>query len=138
MKFEVTREIAARPEAIWSVLINSGMLQNGTFGITRIAGVIASGNKITVWSEVSPRRAFPLKVTEFAPPRLMVWQGGMPFGLFKGVRTFSLTPSASGAEFHMQEEYFGPLAGLIAKSIPDLSPSFEKFADGLKAAAEGK
>jgi len=29
-----------------------------------------------------------------------------------------------------------PLAGLITKAIPDLTPSFDTFADGLKTAAE--
>jgi hypothetical protein len=29
------------------------------------------------------------------------------------------------------------IAALIARSIPDLSPSFEKFASGLKKLAEG-
>ena len=36
----------------------------------------------------------------------------------------------------MREEYTGPLLGMIWKSIPDLGPSFEEFASGLKAAAE--
>jgi hypothetical protein len=36
----------------------------------------------------------------------------------------------------MTEAYAGALAGLIARSIPDLGPSFEAFADALKAAAE--
>jgi hypothetical protein len=36
----------------------------------------------------------------------------------------------------MREDYTGPLAGMIAKSIPDLSPSFERFATGLKHRVE--
>lgn len=32
--------------------------------------------------------------------------------------------------------YTGLMAGMIAKSIPDLQPSFEKFAQGLKAESE--
>ena len=38
--------------------------------------------------------------------------------------------------FSMTEEYTGLLAGLITKSIPDMSDSFVQFAAGLKAAAE--
>ena len=33
-------------------------------------------------------------------------------------------------------DYTGPLAGLITKSIPDLAPSFTRFADGLKRRVE--
>ena len=66
----------------------------------------------------------------------MTWTGGMPLGLFKGVRTFSLTPESGGTRFKMREEYSGPLLPLIWRSMPDLQPSFDQFAAGLKAHAE--
>jgi hypothetical protein len=137
MKFEVRRDIAASAEKVWTNLTNAKLLQNGAFGVTRIEGEIRPGAKIKVWSEVSPGRAFPLKVTEWIPGSHMTWEGGMPLGLFKGVRSFSLAPSPSGVTFHMEEVYSGLLSGLITKSIPDLGPSFETFANGLKAASEG-
>jgi hypothetical protein len=37
----------------------------------------------------------------------------------------------------MREEYRGPLAPLIWRSIPDLGRSFRQLAAGLKARAEG-
>ena len=60
----------------------------------------------------------------------------MPLGLFRGVRTY--TVAAPGAEtlFTMLEEFSGPLLPLIGRSMPDLGPSFEQFARGLKAEAE--
>ncbi len=137
MRFDVKRQIKASPAAIWQALIDVQKLQNGSFGIMRIEGEIEPGAKIKVWSKVNPGRAFPLKVTHFQPGVRMVWEGGMPFGLFRGVREFDLTPSPLGTLFQMSETYSGLLAGLITKSIPDLGPSFEKFADGLKAATEG-
>jgi hypothetical protein len=137
MRFDVKREIKASPAALWQTLINAQRLQDGSFGITRIEGEIAPGGKIKVWSEVSPGRAFPLKVTHFQPGVRMVWEGGMPFGLFKGMREFALTPSPLGTLFQMSETYSGLLSDLITRSIPDLGPSFEKFADGLQAATEG-
>ena len=61
----------------------------------------------------------------------------MPLGLFKGVRTFTLTPRGDdGTDFKLREEYSGPMLGLIWKSMPDLGPSFDKFARGLKQRAE--
>lgn len=36
----------------------------------------------------------------------------------------------------MTEEFTGPFTGLITKAIPDMTESFNQFADGLKAAAE--
>jgi hypothetical protein len=38
----------------------------------------------------------------------------------------------------MEEVYSGLMAPLITRSIPDLTESFEKFADGLKEAAESR
>ncbi|HUO52800.1 MAG TPA: hypothetical protein VMT93_09785, partial [Gemmatimonadaceae bacterium] len=62
---------------------------------------------------------------------------GMPLGLFKGERTYSITPAGDGSvQFEMRETYTGPLAGMIVKSIPDLQPAFEEFAKALKARAE--
>jgi hypothetical protein len=68
----------------------------------------------------------------------MTWKGGMPLGLFKGVRTYRLEPEAgAGTRFTMDERYSGPLLPLIGRSIPDLGPSFDQFAGGLKQRVEG-
>ncbi|MBA3629961.1 MAG: hypothetical protein H0W55_09865 [Actinobacteria bacterium] len=76
-------------------------------------------------------------MTEFTPDQKMTWSGGMPLGLFKGVRNFALAPEGNGGtKFHMREEYTGPLLPMIWRSMPDLGPSFRQFADGLKAKAE--
>ena len=69
-------------------------------------------------------------------PSRMVWADGMPLGLFKGERTFRLEPVGEGTRFSMVKADSGLLANMIFKSIPDLSDSFNQFADGLKARAE--
>lgn len=90
-----------------------------------------------VESEANPGRAFAVKVTEFESARAMTWSGGMPLGLFKGVRTFTLTPAGEhGTHFALREEYSGPMLGLIWRSMPDLQPSFDQFAQGLKTRSE--
>ena len=64
-------------------------------------------------------------------------EGRIVLGLFRGVRTYALSPAASGGTaFQMREEYTGPLLGLIWRSMPDLGPSFERFARGLKMRVE--
>lgn len=57
-------------------------------------------------------------------------------GLFKGIRTYSLTPRDGGVEFSMTEEFSGLMAPLITRSIPDMQPAFEEFAGCLKRRAE--
>jgi hypothetical protein len=134
--FEVEQDIKAAPEGVWAILTDAPRLVGGDLGVTRIDGDIQPGGQIKLWSEASPGRAFALRVRVFDPPRRMTWEGGMPFGLFKGVRTFALSPTKNGICFHMREEFRGAMARMIAKTIPDLTPSLHKFALGLKALAE--
>jgi len=134
---QVSRTIAATPETIWAILTDAPAYTTWDSGVVKVEGAISSGAKIKVFSAVSPDRAFPVTVTTFEPGTKMVWGSRMPLGLFKGERTFTLTPRGEGTtEFHMQEVFSGPLLPLIGRSIPDLTPSFEQFADGLKARAE--
>ena len=134
--YEATATIAAPPEAVWSILTDAAAYPRWDSGVREVEGRIAPGEKIKVVSEANPGRAFPVRVTRFEPGRSMVWSGGMPLGLFKGVRTFTLTPADGGTRFAMREEYTGPLLPMIWRSMPDLGPSFEQFASGLKARAE--
>ena len=135
--FATSITIRARPEAIWAVLTDAAGYPQWNSTVARIDGRIAAGEKVTVHAKATSGRAFPLKVTEFVPARKMVWTGGMPFGLFTGTRSYTLTPtSADGVEFAMREEFSGLLAPLIARSIPDLQPAFDAFAADLKRHAE--
>lgn len=135
--FEARSNIKAKPEKVWQVLINGERYPEWDSGIDRFDGRIAPGATVKLYVKVNPGRAFPLKVTELSSNRRMVFSGGMPLGLFRGVRTYTLEPDAAGGtDFHMREEYTGPLLGMIWKSIPDRGPSFQQFAGGLKAEAE--
>jgi uncharacterized protein YndB with AHSA1/START domain len=134
--YEATASIAARPEDVWPVLVDAGNWASWDSGVEGVDGRIAQGEKITVRSSAAPGRAFPVRVTALEPPRRLVFSGGMPLGLFRGVRTYTLTPDAAGTLFRMREEYTGPLLGLIWRSMPDLQPSFDRFAAGLKQRVE--
>jgi hypothetical protein len=100
----VARSIDAPPETVWTLL--------------------ADGGRYPAWNPT---------VIEMSGPHRMVWSDGMPLGLFRGVRTFELQPDGGGSEFTMSEVFSGPLSGLITKAIPDLTESFDQFADALKA-----
>jgi hypothetical protein len=135
--FEASAAIEAAPEAVWEILVDAPAYPSWDSGVVRVEGRVIEGEKIKVVSEVNPDRAFAVKVADVEPGRGMTWSGGMPLGLFKGVRTFKLTPQAGGTTmFTMREEYRGPMLPLIWRSMPDLGPSFEKFARGLKQRVE--
>jgi hypothetical protein len=104
--------------------------------VVRIEGTIAAGEKITAYTKLSSR-SFPVKVTEFVPGKKMTWTGGMPLGLFTGVRTFTVVPKADGSvDFTTREEFSGPLLGMMAGSLPDMTQVFKDMVDGLKTQAE--
>jgi hypothetical protein len=67
----------------------------------------------------------------------MTWTGGMPLGLFKGVREFVLDSKQDGSvDFNVKEVFTGPLLPMFAGSLPDRTQPFQDFVDELKARAE--
>jgi hypothetical protein len=134
--YRVEREIKAGPETIWALLTDAAGYPRWNPSVVGIEGRIAPGERIALTSTLNPKRAFKLKVSEFSPPTVMRWSDGMPLGLFSGVRTYRLVPRGGVTAFSMEEVFSGLMAPLITKTIPDMTQSFEQFADGLKRAAE--
>ncbi len=134
--YEATAVIDVAPERVWRVLTDITAWPDWNSGVTKVNGRLALGEKLSITVEANPGRAFPVKVVTLTDPERIVFRGGMPLGLFTGERTYTLQNEGNGTRFTMREQYTGPLAGMIFKSIPDLGPSFQQFADGLKHAAE--
>jgi hypothetical protein len=138
-QFEASARIEASPETVWSILADVGSYPEWDPSCERIEGALELGGRLRAFSKLSPGRAFPLRVTELEPPRRMVWSGGMPLGLFRGVRTFTATEAPGGAtDFSLREVFSGPMLALIGRSIPDMTDAFEGFCAGLKQRAEGR
>src|SRR5262245_26437937 len=107
-EFKASITINASPEKIWAILIDGSKYPEWCPSGYKIEGRIALGETAKAYTKLSPGRAFPAKVTVFEPGRKMVWSGGMPLGLFKGVRTFTLTPNEDGAvDFTLHEVFSG-------------------------------
>ena len=135
--YEATSTITASPDAVWSVLADGAAWPSWDSGVDAVEGSIEPGQTLKIRSQAAPGRAFPVKVTRFEPPAHLRFSGGMPLGLFRGVRTYEVSPGADGqVTFRMREEYTGPLLPLIWRSMPDLGPSFQQFARGLKQRVE--
>ena len=134
--YEATSFIQASPELVWPLLTDAAAWPHWDSGVAKVDGRVALGEKIAVTVAANPGRAFPVTVVQLNAPERMVFSGGMPLGLFTGTRTYTLAPEGTGTRFTMREEYTGPLAGMMFRSIPDLGPSFRQFAEGLKRRAE--
>jgi hypothetical protein len=135
--FSVRVTIRSTPECIWTLLTDAAAYTRRNNTVEKVEGNIALGERVTIRTKINQGKTFLVTVSGFEPPRRMVWTGGMPFGLFKGVRTFLLMPDSNGnTEFSMREEYSGLMAPFISPSIPDLQPAFDEFASDLEHADE--
>lgn len=138
LAYTVATTIHAPPEAIWKVLTDAPAYTGWNSTVVRLDGTIALGQEISLVSKVAPDRTFKLKVSDFQPGKRMVWEDGMPMGMFSGVRTFTLTAKEGGAtHFGMSEVLSGGMLGMMEGSLPDFRPSFEAFAGDLKRKVEG-
>lgn len=135
MRYFAAADIAAPPDAVWAILTRADAYPEWEPNTTKVEGSIEAGSQITVHTKLSSQ-AFPVTVSELEAPRCMEWTGGMPLGLFKGVRRFTLRASESGTHFEVEENFSGPLLFLMRRMMPDLQPSFDDFAAALKQAAE--
>ena len=136
-EFKASIAIDASAQRIWDILVDGAKWTDWNPTVVKFEGAILEGRTVKVYPAINPKRAFPVKVAAMHEPRVMVWRGGMPLGLFTGTRTYELNGTGSGAtEFTMHEKFSGPLSPLIGRSIPDMQPEFEKFAAALKEKAE--
>lgn len=135
MEYAVGTTIQAAASRIWALLTDAQAFPQWNSTVQSIEGTIAPGQKIKLFVKIAPGRAFNLTVSEFVPDQRMVWRDGN--FMFRGVRTYTLTPKADGStDFTMSEVFSGAMLPLIAGSLPDFGPEFEKFAADLKRAAE--
>ena len=120
--------IDAKPETIWALLTNAQDFPRWNSTVQSIDGKIAAGETIQLKVPVAPDRVFKLKVTDFVPNQEMVWQDGAA-PMFKGIRRYTLTPRSDGTtDFTMAETFSGLMLPMIAGSLPDFGPSFERYA----------
>lgn len=136
--FEAEAVIDASPKSVWRLITDAPGYPSWNTTVDRVEGTIAPGETIKVYAKLRPGKAFPVTVEEFVADERMTWVGGMPLGLFKGTRTFTLTSEARGTRFVMREAYTGGLAPLIGRTLPDLQPAFDEFVAALKHRAESE
>jgi hypothetical protein len=135
MEVAVGIAVQASPATIWSLLTNAQDFPRWNSTVKSIEGTIANGETIRLIATIAPERTFKLRVSTWVPNERMVWQEGSP--LFKGVRQYALLPGRNGATVvTMSEVFSGVMLPLIAGSLPDQGPSFERFMADLKAEAE--
>lgn len=137
-RLECATEITvhAPPARIWWLLTNAADFPRWNSTVTRITGPIEQGTRLAVEVVAAPGRTFKPTVTQLEPERTMVWSDGFA-PMFKGVRTFTLTPHRDGSTgFAMVEVLSGLMLPMIRRALPDFAPIFDAYAQDLKREAE--
>lgn len=130
----VAIDITAPAERVWALLTDLPGFVRWNSTVLSAEGRIAEGETVRIQVKLAPERTFNLKVSSVVPNAKMVWSDGN--ALFRGVRTYQITPQGAGVRFEMDEVNSGLLLPMIRGSLPDFGPSFEQYAEDLKAAAE--
>ena len=137
-EYVATSTIAASQERVWAVLTDGAAYEQWNPEIIGVRGQIASGARFMAQVRLGDGaiRSVAQRVVEFLPPHRMTWRGGLPFGLFVGQRTFTVTADANGVQFRMHLRMSGPLSSMILKSVGDRQPEIDRFAAALKQRCE--
>lgn len=135
MSCAVAVNIGASAENVWRLLTDAEGFPRWNSTVTRIEGQIREGQKLRLHVP-GTTRTFTPKVSGVAPNQRMTWSDGVA-PMFKGVRTFQLTPRNDGTtDFAMEERFSGLMLPLAKKAMPDFGPIFERYAADLKKEAE--
>jgi len=120
---------------IWKLLTDARDFPRWNSTVTAIEGEIREGQRIRIHAP-GTERTFTPTISNVAPNAGMTWTGGFA-PLFKGVRTFELTPQPDvSTTFMMQERFSGVLLPFVGRALPDFGPVFERYASDLKREAE--
>ncbi|WP_209745317.1 MULTISPECIES: SRPBCC family protein [Micrococcaceae] len=126
--------INARSSTVWDIITDAGNYTVWDSGITAIDGEVRNGGTIRIRTTADNRR-YRLHV-EQVPGEFMTWTRGLPLGLFKSVRTFTISSQAAMTHLRVTEESCGPLAGLIGNTVQDADHSFADYVRAVKRRAE--
>jgi hypothetical protein len=138
LEYGVTTNVRATPSRIWSLLTNVGDYPRWNSTITSSEGMITDGGQLRLRVAAAPGRLFKLGVSKIVPQRSMVWSDGFA-PMFRGQRTFTLTPKDDGTvDFDMVEVFSGLMLPMIAGSLPDFEPVFAQYAEDLKKESEAR
>ena len=135
LTYSVSATVPATPAEVWARLTDAAAFPDWNSTVTSIEGPIAPGIRLSIRVPIS-ERTFRPRVVEFEPEQRMVWQDGAD-PMFRGRRTFTLTPSADGTEFSMVETFQGLMLPMIKGTLPDFGPVFDQYAKDLVASFRG-
>jgi hypothetical protein len=135
MECAVQVTIGAPAAVVWTILTDAPAFPRWNSTVTSIEGDIREGAHLRLHVP-GTTRTFTPTVSGMITNQRMTWTGGFE-PLFKGVRTFMLTPrNSDSTDFAMTERFSGLLLPFVRRSLPDFGRVFRTYANDLKREAE--
>ncbi|WP_284764343.1 SRPBCC family protein [Arthrobacter sp. efr-133-R2A-63] len=126
--------ICAAPETVWTVITDTAGYAEWDSGIAGVSGEIGHGKNVRI-RPGGLARSVPVAVHRCGD-RAMSWTARLPGGLFKAVRTITVTAENGKSRPAVRDDFTGPLWTLIRKHSPGLARSAEGYAEGVRARPE--
>lgn len=127
--------INARASTVWDVITDSGNFTLWDSGITAIDGELRNGGTIRINTTDGGGRRLRLSVQQI-PGEVMTWTSGLPLGLLKRIRTFTLSPQAGLTHLAVKEEVSGPMTPLLGNTGPDAIRTLNDYVHAVTKRAE--
>lgn len=127
--------INARASTVGEVITDAGNLTVWESGVTAIDGELRNGGIIRIKTADAGDRSLRFRVRQM-PGEVMTWTRGLPLGLLKRVRTFTLSPQAGRTHLMVKEQVSGPLAGLAGNTRPDTAHTLNDYVNAIMNRAE--
>lgn len=137
MDFEVSVDIAAPPDVVWSVMSDAERWHEWTPSVRAVRmldkGPLGIGSRALIRQPKFPPAVW--KVTELEPGRSFTWKTGAP-GMWAYGR-HSVAPIQGGSRATLHLHYEGPLGRLLARMTRDITNRYLGYeAAGLKKRSE--
>jgi hypothetical protein len=139
-QIDTSVDIAAPAETVWGVLTDLERYPLWNPFITRIAGDLRVGQRLTVTLQPPNGKGmtFRPKLQVVEPNRRLVWLGHLfVAGIFDGCHEFTLSPTNTGGTILSQSETFrGLLVPFLGRTLDQTRSGFTALNQALKRRAE--
>jgi uncharacterized membrane protein len=137
VQFDISVEIEAPPEIVWSVMSDAERWHEWTPSVTSIrrldTGPLRIGSRALIRQPKFPPAVWT--VTTIDPGRSFTWRSGAPLMWVYG--THSVAPAPAGTRASLTLQYEGPLGALLARLTRSITNRYLGFeAAGLKRRSE--
>ena len=133
--FEAETLILAGAGTVWGIITDGGNYAVWDSGIAEVKGEFSHGERVRVRTRAGGKRTFRLRVC-LVPGRGMSLSYGLPAGLLKVVRTFTLTDYTGMTLLRVTDTVRGPLRGLVGTTLPGTDLALTGLLAAVKFRAE--